>query len=120
MSENLVGKIAVKDLELFLIKGLYPSERSLENHFKVSAEVLYDPKQLSKGEFLDYERLAEIIHEQMHSNEHLLENIAGQILSSIKSEWPMFKSAHIKIEKLDPAFRSLSISAVVVEMSIER
>lgn len=119
MSENLVGKIAVKDLEIRVKKGLYPSELKLENHFKVSAEVRYDPNKLSKGYFLDYEKLADIIQKHMYSNEHLLENIAEQILSTIKSEWPMFKSAQVTIEKLNPSFLYLSIAAVVVEMRIE-
>jgi dihydroneopterin aldolase len=117
MSENLVGKIAVNALQLHIKKGLYASERQIENHFSVSAEVEYDPKSLQNGTYLDYERLAELLSTEMHKDIQLLEQVAQNCLSAIKSEWPFAKGAKVIIEKLNPAFNGLKLASVKVEIA---
>lgn len=120
MSSHLKGKIAVKNMDFFLKKGLYPAELLVETRFKVSAEVVYHVNEIKKDSYLNYERLAEMIQIEMHSDINLLEAIAENCLKNILKEWPFAISASIVIEKCHPAFAHLNMEAVLVEMQMTR
>jgi len=120
MSSYTKGKIGVKNIEFHLKKGLYPSELLVENHFRVSAEVHYHVDEIKKDTYLNYERLAEIIHNEMHSDINLLETVTENCLKNIMQEWPFAVSSKIAIEKLHPAFSNFNMEAVVVEMEMNR
>jgi dihydroneopterin aldolase len=115
---NTKGKIGVKNIEFHLKKGLYPLELLVENHFRVSADVYYHVNEINKDTYLNYERLAEIIHNEMHTDINLLETVAENCLKNIMLEWPFAISSNIVIEKLHPAFSNLNMEAVVVEMEM--
>lgn len=119
MVVSKTAKIKVERLRFQLKKGLYETEKQLENSFCVSAEVCYSASALAPGDYLNYEVLAEICSRHMLSETHLLETIAASVLDSIAAEWPFFSSASVCIEKLNPAFEGLNIGAVVVEMYVE-
>ncbi len=108
--------IAVRNLEIHVKKGLYPSEALVENRFLLSARVSYNPELMSKGDYLNYERLAEILREQMLSDTSLLELVAEHILDHILNEWPQAEQADVRIEKLNPPFSKHKLESVVVEM----
>jgi dihydroneopterin aldolase len=112
------GVIKVEDFEFHIAKGWHAVEHKVENHFKVSAEVVYDRDLLMQGTFMDYEDLANILRKHMISDTHLLETIAEQILEEIRQKWPFLQSANVIIRKLNPAFSNMKIGAVVVEVSI--
>lgn len=114
------ASIAVRNLEIHVKKGLYPSEALVENRFLLSAKVCYNPDAIAKGEYLNYERLAEILKEEMHSDTSLLELLAEQILDRILKEWPEGELADIRIEKLHPPFKNYNLEAVIVEMEKQR
>jgi dihydroneopterin aldolase len=120
MSSHTKGKIAVKNLEFHLRKGLYPSELLVENHFRVSAIVCYHVNEIKKDTYLNYERLAEIIDLEMRKDINLLESLAENCLKNIMQEWPFAISSSIVIEKLHPAFAKNNMEAVVVEMEMNR
>ncbi len=112
------GIIKVEDFEFHIAKGWHEAEHKVENHFKVSAEVVYEREKLPAGSFLDYEDLAAILKRHMISDTHLLETIAEQILEDIARQWPYIKSARVVIRKLTPAFTHMKIGAVVVERQV--
>ena len=120
MSSHTKGKIGVKNIEFHLRKGLYPSELLVENHFRVSADVYYHVNEIKKDFYLNYERLAEIIHIEMHKDINLLEAVAENCLKNIMQEWPFAISSSVIIEKLHPAFANYHMEAVVVEMHMNR
>ena len=120
MSSHTKGKIGVKNIEFYLKKGLYPSELLVENHFRVSADVHYHVNEIKKDTYLNYERLAEIIYNEMHMDINLLETVAENCLKNIMLEWPFAVSSNIVIEKLHPAFSNFNMEAVVVEMEMKR
>lgn len=113
------AKIKVERLRFQLKKGLYETEKQLENSFCVSAEVSYRVDAIAPGEYLNYEVLAGICRRQMLRETHLLEHIAAMVLDDIAAEWPFFTTASVRIEKLNPAFEGLDIGAVVVELHAE-
>ncbi len=118
MVQTKTGVIKVEDFEFYIAKGWHKVEHKVENHFKVSAEVIYEKEKLPHGTFLDYEDLVAILKGHMISDVHLLETIAESMLLDIKDKWPFIQSARVVIRKLNPAFSNLKIGAVVVEMSI--
>jgi len=120
MSSHTKGKIGVKNIEFHLRKGLYPSELVVENHFRVSADVCYDVNEINKDTYLNYERLAEIIHIEMHKDINLLETVAENCLKNIMQEWPFAISSSIVIEKLHPAFSNFNMEAVLIDMQMTR
>jgi dihydroneopterin aldolase len=116
MAQGTRGMIKVEDFEFYIAKGWYESEHKVENHFKVTAEVVYDKSQVPKDSFLDYADLVSILKSHMVSNIHLLETIAEHILHDIHQRWPFISSARVQIRKLSPAFVNMKIGALVVEM----
>lgn len=116
MVQSKRGVIKVEDFEFFLAKGWHEVEHLVENHFKVSAEVVYMKDKVPQGTFLDYEDLVNMLKGHMISDIHLLETIAENILQAIHERWPFIESAKIIIRKLNPAFLQMKIGAVVVEM----
>lgn len=118
MKEVARVTVKVEDLEVFVAKGLYDAERKLENHFKVTAELCYQQSALGENEFVNYESIAEILTQQMHTEEKLLENIAFKSLEAMKEKWPFAITCKIIIRKLHPAFVNNVIGAVVVEVSL--
>lgn len=120
MQTNTEASIAIDGLELTMKKGLYPSEKLLENKFLLSARVGYAPSELKKGEYLNYERLAEIMDAEMKKDVLLLETIAENILNEFLLEWPLAHNAFVRIEKRNPAFSTFRVAAVVVEMRKDR
>jgi dihydroneopterin aldolase len=82
--------------------------------------VHYHVNEIKKDTYLNYERLAEIISDEMHSDINLLETVAENCLKQIMQEWPFAVSSNIVIEKLHPAFSHFNMEAVVVEMHMNR
>ena len=117
MVQAQTGVIKVEDFEFYIAKGWHQVEHKVENHFKVSAEVVYERGKLPQGTFLDYEDLVAILKGHMISDVHLLETIAESILQDIGKKWPFIHSSRVVIRKLNPAFAQMRIAAVVVEMS---
>lgn len=118
MAQGTTGSIKVEDFEFHIAKGWHEVEHLVENHFKVSAEVVYLREKLPAGTFLDYEDLVKILKSHMISDVHLLETIAESMLKDISTRWPFIQSAKVIIRKLSPAFAKLKIGAVVVELGV--
>ncbi len=117
MEQIIKGTIYVEDLKLFLNKGLYQSESLSQNFFLVSANVSYNPNQLSQGEYLDYSALANILRTCMVSDKQLLESIAHDCITAICEKWSFVESAVVKIKKIHPDFNGLNLGAVAVQLS---
>jgi 7,8-dihydroneopterin aldolase/epimerase/oxygenase len=111
------GVIKVEDFEFHIAKGWHEVEHKVENHFKVTAEVVYERESLEAGTFMDYEELTRILKRHMISDTQLLETIAEKIIHDIRHQWPFITSAKVVIRKLNPAFMHMKIGAVVVEIN---
>ncbi|MEZ4805817.1 MAG: dihydroneopterin aldolase [Bacteroidia bacterium] len=120
MGLSILGRIGVENMELYMCKGLYPGEKLVENHFKISADVYYKHSNLKAGEYLNYERLCQIIRDEMNKEEHLLETVAENILIAIMEEWSIAESSNVKILKMHPRFVGIETEALKVELSANR
>ena len=122
MSEGMEkeASIALNGFEIFIKKGLYESEQLIENRFLIDIRVDYVPSLLKPGEFLNYERLAEIAGQEMSKDIRLLEHIADSIGLAIMNEWLSAKTVMVNIEKKSAAFSSVKLDSVSVSTTYRR
>lgn len=93
-------------MEFYSFHGHFKEERIVGNKFLVDLTVETDMKAPSESDNLkdavNYQRLYEIIKQQMEMKSHLLEHIAGRILDAIYSEMEGIKKATVKVSKMNP------------------
>lgn len=103
--------IALNELHFFAFHGLYPEEQKTGNEFEVNLEVQYevgDSPLLRLESTVNYERLFEMVKNQMKGREDLLETVAMKIADTIHHEFPVVKEITIRIEKLHPPIRQFT------------
>ena len=66
---------------------------------------------------VNYQRVYEIVKQQMGMKSHLLEHIAGRILDTVVNEFPMVGNATVKVSKMNPVMggKINSVSVVVTK-----
>lgn len=101
-----MGLIQIENMEFYSFHGHFKEERIVGNKFLVDLTVETDMEVPSKSDNLkdavNYQRLYEIIKQQMEMKSHLLEHIAGRILDSIYAEMGGIKKATVKVSKMNP------------------
>jgi dihydroneopterin aldolase len=103
--------IALNNLRFFAFHGLYPEEQKTGNEFEVNLEVQYevgDSFVLRLEDTVNYERLFEMVKNQMKEREDLLETVAMKIADTIYHEFPVVKEINIRVEKLHPPIRQFT------------
>lgn len=101
-----MGLIQIENMEFYSFHGHFKEERIVGNKFLVDLTVVTDMKAPSESDSLkdavNYQKLYEIIKQQMEIKSHLLEHIAGRILDAIYSEMKGIKKATVKVSKMNP------------------
>jgi dihydroneopterin aldolase len=101
-----MGLIQIENMEFYSFHGHFKEERIVGNKFLVDLTVETDMEVPSKSDNLkdavNYQRLYEIIKQQMEMKSHLLEHIAGRILDAIYAEMEGIKKATVKVSKMNP------------------
>lgn len=101
-----MGLIQIENMEFYSFHGHFKEERIVGNKFLVDLTIETDMEVPSKSDNLkdavNYQRLYEIIKQQMEMKSHLLEHIAGRILDSIYAEMEGIKKATVKVSKMNP------------------
>ncbi len=101
--EQLRKKIALEGVRFFAFHGFYPEEQILGNEFLVDLTTEMDVLNDGNDELADtlnYERLFEIVSEEMQQTRKLLETVALSTINRIKEEFPFANSIKISIRKL--------------------
>jgi len=105
-SGKLMGLIQIENMEFYSFHGHFKEERIVGNKFLVDLAVETDMKTPSESDNLkdavNYQRLYEIVKEQMDFKSHLLEHIAGRILDAIYAEMEGITKATVKVSKMNP------------------
>jgi dihydroneopterin aldolase len=103
---NNMGLIQIENMEFYSFHGHFKEERIVGNKFLVNLTVETDMEVPSESDNLkdavNYQRVYEIVKQQMEVKSHLLEHIAGRILDAIYSETKGIKKATVKVSKLNP------------------
>ncbi len=101
-----MGLIQIENMEFYSFHGHFKEERIVGNKFLVDLTVETDMEAPAASDNLkdavNYQRLYEIIKQQMEMKSHLLEHIAGRILDAIYSEMKGIKKVTVKVSKMNP------------------
>jgi len=107
-------------MEFYSFHGHFREERIVGNKFLVDLTIETDMTLPAESDNLkdavNYQRVYEIVKQQMEMKSHLLEHIAGRILDSIYAEVSGIKNATVKVSKLNPPMGG-KIGSVSVSLS---
>ena len=101
-----MGLIQIENMEFYSFHGHFKEERIVGNKFLVNLTIETDMKAPAESDNLrdavNYQRVYEIVKQQMEMKSHLLEHIAGRILDAIFSEINGISKATVKVSKMNP------------------
>lgn len=101
-----MGLIKIEGMEFYSFHGHYREEQIVGNKFLVDLTLETDMDVASESDNLkdavNYQKAYQIIKSEMNTKSHLLENIAGRILSALYSELGGIRKATVKVSKLNP------------------
>jgi 7,8-dihydroneopterin aldolase/epimerase/oxygenase len=101
-----MGVIQIENMEFYSFHGHFKEERIVGNKFLVNLSIETDMKAPAESDNLrdavNYQRVYEIVKQQMEMKSHLLEHIAGRILDAIYSELNGITKATVKVSKMNP------------------
>jgi len=101
-----MGIIQIESMEFYSFHGHFKEERIVGNKFLVDLTIETDMKIPAESDNLkdavNYQRVYEIVKQQMELKSHLLEHIAGRILDAIYEEMKGINKVTVKVSKLNP------------------
>ncbi len=116
-----MDRVELVNMEFFAHHGCFSEEQIIGNkfivNFRAETDLLKPSATDNINDALNYQEVYNIIREEMGKKSHLLEHVAGRILSAVKTKYPYIKSAQVSIDKLNPPLGGL-VGASRVVMSI--
>jgi dihydroneopterin aldolase len=101
-----MGMIELEGMEFYAYHGYFKSERVVGNSFEVNISIVTDCEIAAKSDqlsdALNYESIYRLVKEEMHQRSHLLEHVAGRIVSRIHREFANLGKVTVKISKIRP------------------
>jgi len=101
-----MGLISLLGMEFFAYHGCNPEEQKKGNNFLVDLEFFASSDEAEKSDDLsktiDYQKVYNLVKQEMEIKSKLLENVARRILDSLFENYPLMGSAKIIVSKLDP------------------
>jgi dihydroneopterin aldolase len=103
---NNIGRVELVNMEFFSNHGCFEEERIIGNKFIVNCWVDYDCSKAAASDdindALNYQELYDIVKCEMAQPSHLLEHVAGRIISRIAAQFTYVVDAQITIDKINP------------------
>jgi dihydroneopterin aldolase len=101
-----MGLIQIENMEFYAFHGHFKEERIVGNKFLVDLTIETDMTIAAESDSLkdavNYQRVYEIVKQQMGLKSHLLEHIAGRILDAVYAEMDGVKKVTVKLSKMNP------------------
>jgi dihydroneopterin aldolase len=98
--------ITIQGAEFFAYHGFYPEEQKLGTKFIVDVEVNFIPLNDIRADTIsntvDYEKVYNMIAEQMKHTRKLIETVAQSIADDIKGHYPFVESIRVSMKKMNP------------------
>jgi len=114
-----MGMIELEGMEFYAFHGHFKSERIVGNRFEVNISIETDCEKAAQSDHLsdalNYEGIYKVVKEEMHQRSHLLEHVAGRILTRIHEEYKDLGKVRLKISKARPPMGG-HIKAVSITM----
>jgi dihydroneopterin aldolase len=101
-----MGIILIENMEFYAFHGHFREEQIVGNKFMVDLTIETDMTKAMESDNLkdavNYQRVYEIVKQQMGIKSHLLEHIAGQIIETLYSELKGIARVTVKVSKMNP------------------
>ena len=101
-----MGLIKIENMEFYSFHGHFKEERIVGNKFLVDLTIETDMKLPAESDNLkdavNYQRIYELVKQQMELKSHLLEHIAGRIIDAVYADMDGIKKLTVKVSKLNP------------------
>ena len=98
--------ISLENMEFFAYHGCFKEEQIIGNKFIVNLEMEVDTRKAEDSDNLEdtvnYQKVYNVIREEMQLKSKLVENIAKRIISSIYKHFSEVTRVKIKISKINP------------------
>ena len=115
-----MGLIEIEGMEFYAYHGHFIQEQVVGNKFLLNIAIETNCKQAGKSDnlkdALDYQKVYNLIKEEMESNSFLLEHICNRILDRLYAEFDTIEKATIKVSKINPPMGG-QIEKVSITMS---
>ena len=102
-----MGIIELEGMEFYAYHGYFKSEQIVGNRFEVNISIETDCEKAALSDHLsdalNYEGIYRLVKEEMHQRSHLLEHVAGRILTRIHAEYKEVGKVSVKISKAGPS-----------------
>ena len=101
-----MGLIEIEGMRFYAFHGHFETERITGNEFLADVSIETDCSKAAGSDNLDdalnYQKVYEIIHQEMKTSSRLLEHLANRIIDKLYSEFPGITRCRIKVSKLNP------------------
>ena len=98
--------IQIEGMEFYAFHGHFKEEQIVGNKFLIDVTIESDMEKPMESDNLkdavNYQRVYEIVKQEMKKKSHLLEHIAGRILNSLYTEMEGIRKATVKVSKMNP------------------
>ena len=101
-----MGLIEIEGMEFYAYHGHFKEEQVVGNKFLVNVSIETDCEKAAQTDqlqyALDYQKVYELIKEEMEQKSFLLENICSRMLDRLYLEFNNIHKATIKVSKINP------------------
>jgi 7,8-dihydroneopterin aldolase/epimerase/oxygenase len=115
-----MGIIEIEGMEFYAYHGHFKQEQVVGNKFLVNVSIKTDCDKAGASDnlhdALDYQKVYNLIKEEMEEKSFLLEHICTRILNRLYSDFDTINEATIKVSKINPPMGG-QIKKVSVTMS---
>ena len=112
-----MGKITLEGIEFFAYHGFYQEERKTGNRYSVDisveADLLQAAEEDSLKETINYERLYQMVSQEMQQPSKLLEHIGYRLIEQAFLDFPEIVSVEVSVSKFNPPVGGVCRRAVV-------
>ena len=101
-----MSEIYLDGIEVYAFHGYYPEEQRIGGKYRIDVKMVTDTSKAEKNDSLqdtvNYEKVFELVKEEMKEQSKLMEHIAHRIVKRIFSDFPQLELVRVKISKLHP------------------
>ncbi len=124
--KGLVGinmsRINIQGMQFYAYHGCFPEETLVGTHFRVDCSLEVDIQLAARTDNLEqtinYQKVYQLIAEEMEQSSSLLENVAYRMLKSLHFHFPVLKKGWVTVYKMNPPLGG-KIESVSVEMNTD-
>jgi dihydroneopterin aldolase len=118
-----MAQITLEGIEVYAFHGYSKEERTIGGKYRVDLTLTIDTSAAEKSDkladTLNYEKVFEIVNEQMSQPSKLLEHIGRKILDAIAGAFPQLEKIDLRISKLHPPLPGI-MKSVALELEYKR